>query len=81
MFVNNTAAIAMFIPVAVQIAKQHRRSPSKLLLPLNYVAIVGGTCTLIGTSTNILVSSLAQARGRARLHDVRVPSARHHLLR
>ena len=63
MFVNNTAAIALFIPVAVQIAKQHRRSPSKLLLPLNYVAIVGGTCTLIGTSTNILVSSLAEARG------------------
>jgi len=64
MFVNNTAAVAMFIPVMVQIGKQHRRSPSKLLLPLNYAAIVGGTCTLIGTSTNILVSSLAEAKGQ-----------------
>jgi di/tricarboxylate transporter len=63
MFINNTAAVALFIPVAVQIAKQHRRSPSKLLLPLNYAAIVGGTCTLVGTSTNILVSSLAEAKG------------------
>lgn len=63
MFLNNTAAVAMFIPLAVQIAKQHRRSPSKLLLPLNYAAVIGGTCTLVGTSTNILVSSLAEARG------------------
>ncbi len=63
MFINNTAAVAIFIPVAVQMAKQHRTSPSKYLLPLNYAAIVGGTCTLIGTSTNILASSLAVARG------------------
>ncbi len=63
MFINNTAAVAMFIPVAIQLAKQLRTSPSKLLLPLNYAAIMGGTCTLIGTSTNILVSSLAEDRG------------------
>ncbi|HSM15322.1 MAG TPA: SLC13 family permease, partial [Thermoanaerobaculia bacterium] len=63
MFINNTAAVAMLIPVAVQIAKQLRTSPSRYLLPLNYAAIVGGTCTLIGTSTNILVSSLAASRG------------------
>jgi len=63
MFINNTAAVAMFLPVAIQIAKQHRKSPSKLLLPLNYAAVIGGTCTLVGTSTNILVSSLAEARG------------------
>ncbi len=63
MFINNTAAVAIFIPVAVQLAKQHRTSPSKYLLPLNYAAIFGGTCTLIGTSTNILVSSLAHAHG------------------
>jgi di/tricarboxylate transporter len=63
MFINNTAAVAMLIPVAVQIAKQLRTSPSRYLLPLNYAAIVGGTCTLIGTSTNILVSSLAESRG------------------
>ncbi len=65
MFINNTAAIAMFIPVAIQLAKQMRASPSRLLLPLNYAAIFGGTCTLIGTSTNILVSSLAADRGLA----------------
>jgi di/tricarboxylate transporter len=63
MFINNTAAVAIFIPVAVQIAKLQRASPSRYLLPINYAAIVGGTCTLIGTSTNILVSSLAAARG------------------
>ena len=63
MFINNTAAIAMLLPVAIQIAKQHRKGPSKLLLPLNYAAVIGGTCTLVGTSTNILVSSLAEARG------------------
>jgi di/tricarboxylate transporter len=65
MFINNTAAVAIFIPVAIQIAKLQRRSPSRYLLPINYAAIVGGTCTLIGTSTNILVSSLSQARGVA----------------
>jgi di/tricarboxylate transporter len=65
MFINNTAAVAMLIPVAIQMAKQLRKSPSKLLLPLNYAAIVGGTCTLVGTSTNILVSSLAAERGLA----------------
>lgn len=65
MFINNTAAVAMFIPIAIQLAKQQRVSPSKLLLPLNYAAIVGGTCTLVGTSTNILVSSMASDRGLA----------------
>jgi di/tricarboxylate transporter len=63
MFVNNTAAVAIFIPVAMQLARQNRASPSKYLLPLNYAAVIGGTCTLVGTSTNILVSSLAVARG------------------
>ncbi|MCB9378583.1 MAG: SLC13 family permease [Holophagales bacterium] len=63
MFINNTAAVAIFIPVVIQLAKQHRSSPSRLLLPLNYAAIFGGTCTLIGTSTNLLVSSLADGRG------------------
>lgn len=62
-FINNTAAIAIFLPVALQLAKQYRFSPSKLLLPLNYAVVIGGTVTLIGTSTNILVSSLARQRG------------------
>lgn len=67
MFINNTAAAAIFIPVAIQIAKLQRLSPSRFLLPINYAVIVGGTCTLIGTSTNILVSSMAEARGLASL--------------
>lgn len=67
MFINNTAAAAIFIPIAIQIAKLQRLSPSRFLLPINYAVIVGGTCTLIGTSTNILVSSMAEARGLAPL--------------
>jgi di/tricarboxylate transporter len=65
LFATNTATIAMLIPVAIQIAKQHRMSPSRLLLPLNYAVIFGGTVTLVGTSTNLLVDSLARERGQA----------------
>jgi len=66
MFISNTAAVAIFIPITHQIAKQYRTSASRILLPLNYAAILGGTCTLIGTSTNILVASLASAHGLPR---------------
>ncbi len=62
-FINNTAAVAIFLPIAVVLAQDHGVSPSKLLMPLSFASIVGGTCTLIGTSTNILVSSLAAHRG------------------
>ncbi|CAN5140459.1 SLC13 family permease [soil metagenome] len=62
-FMNNTAAVAIFLPVALVISQQFRLSPSILLLPLSYISIVGGTCTLIGTSTNILVSSMSANRG------------------
>ncbi len=63
LFANNTATIAMLLPIAIQIAKQHRTSSSRLLLPLNYAVIIGGTLTLVGTSTNLLVDSLARDRG------------------
>ncbi len=63
--INNTAAVAVFLPVAMVVAKHYRFSPSKVLLPLSYVSIAGGTCTLIGTSTNLLVSSLAAGHGLA----------------
>jgi len=62
-FINNTAAVAVFMPVATHLARHFRFSPSKILLPLSYVAVIGGTCTLFGTSTNLLVNSLAQEGG------------------
>ena len=62
-FINNTAAVSVFIPVAIHLAKHFRFSPSKILMPLSWVAIFGGTCTLIGTSTNLLVSALAPEHG------------------
>ena len=46
-----------------QICRQHRISPTKMLLPLSFASILGGTCTLIGTSANILASSIATERG------------------
>ena len=62
-FINNTAAVGVFMPVAMQLARHYRFSPSKILLPLSYTAIFGGTITLLGTSTNLLVSSLSQQHG------------------
>ncbi|HKI86061.1 MAG TPA: sodium:proton antiporter, partial [Thermoanaerobaculia bacterium] len=62
-FVNNTAAVSVSIPVALHLSREYRFSPSKLLMPLSFAAIFGGTCTLIGTSTNLLVSSLASEHG------------------
>lgn len=62
-FVNNTPIVAMFIPVMQSVAHQTKISPSKLLIPLSYASIFGGTCTLIGTSTNILVSGIAEENG------------------
>jgi len=62
-FINNAAAVAVFIPITLTIARQQNISPTKLLLPISFASIVGGTCTLIGTSTNILVSSMSAERG------------------
>ena len=62
-FINNTAAVAIFIPVIIGVAKKLGTSPSKLLMPLSFASIAGGVCTLIGTSTNILVNSIAQGEG------------------
>jgi di/tricarboxylate transporter len=57
-FLNNTPIVAMFIPVVSDWCKKLRISPSKLMLPLSYAAIFGGICTLIGTSTNLVVNGL-----------------------
>jgi len=57
-FINNTAAVAIFIPLAIDLCHRFHISPTKILLPLSYAAIFGGTLTLIGTSTNLIVSSI-----------------------
>ena len=62
-FVNNTPVVAVFIPVVIQIAHASGQSPSKMLIPLSFASIFGGMCTLIGTSTNILVSGIAEKEG------------------
>lgn len=62
-FINNTAAVAIFLPVVLGLARETGISPSKLLIPLSFASMFGGVCTLIGTSTNILVSSIATQRG------------------
>jgi di/tricarboxylate transporter len=57
-FLNNTPVVAMFIPVVNDWCKKANLSPSKLFIPLSYAAVLGGTCTLIGTSTNLVVQGL-----------------------
>ena len=60
--VNNTPIVAMFMPVVTDWARKLGFSPSRLLMPLSYAAILGGTCTLIGTSTNLVVNGMLMAR-------------------
>ena len=62
-FVNNTPIVAVFIPIAVQMAHSANMHPGKLLIPLSFGTIFGGTVTLIGTSTNIVVSGLSTKLG------------------
>jgi len=64
-FMNNTPIVAVFMPLMITLAARHGFKPSKLLIPLSYAAIFGGCCTLIGTSTNIIVSSTAKELGQA----------------
>ncbi|WP_226389646.1 SLC13 family permease [Penaeicola halotolerans] len=58
-FINDTAVVALLLPIALSVCRDTGISPSRLLIPISFSALFGGACTLIGTSTNILVSSYA----------------------
>ena len=62
-FLSNTAVVAVFLPMVLQLAREKKHSASRLLMPLSFAAILGGMCTLIGTSTNIVVANLAESHG------------------
>lgn len=61
-FLNNTPVVALFIPTVIEWSRRIRVQPSKLLIPLSYASIFGGLCTLIGTSTNLVVNGMVQTR-------------------
>lgn len=64
-FINNTPVVVILTPVAIRLCRHLSLAPSKMLIPLSYAAIFGGTCSLIGTSTNLLVDGVAQRMGQA----------------
>jgi di/tricarboxylate transporter len=62
-FINNTPVVVLFIPVVLSLSCEFGFSPSKFLIPISYASILAGTCTLIGTSTNIIISDLSAEHG------------------
>lgn len=58
-FINNTAAVAVFIPIVLDACRRHRLSPGRVLMPMSHAATFGGMCTLIGTSTNVVAHEFA----------------------
>ena len=62
-FINNTPVVILFIPILFTLSCEYDFSPSKFLTPMSYVSILAGTCTLIGTSTNIIISDLSERHG------------------
>jgi di/tricarboxylate transporter len=66
-FINDTAVVALLMPATMRLAERTGVPPSRLLMPLSFAALLGGVCTLIGTSTNILVSGIAEQQGFAPL--------------
>ena len=68
-FVNNTPVVVVFLPIVLALARKHNLIASRLLIPLSYAAIVGGTCTIIGTSTNLIAAGIAEETGDKRLEE------------
>lgn len=64
-FLNNTAVVALSMPVLVDWSRKRRIAASKLLMPLSFAAVLGGTCTLIGTSTNLVIHGMLESAGLA----------------
>ena len=62
-FINNTPVVVLFIPIILNVTCEYNLSPSKFLIPVSYASILAGNCTLIGTSTNIIVSNLSELHG------------------
>ena len=58
MVLNNTPKVALLVPVLIAWCRKRRISPSRLLMPLSFLSILGGTCSLIGTSTNLVVQGM-----------------------
>lgn len=63
-FVNNTPVVVVFLPIVITLSKQLGLNASRLLIPLSFASILGGTCTLTGTSTNLIIDDLAQEYGQ-----------------
>ena len=66
-FLNNTPVVVLFIPIVLRLSCEYEFSPSKFLIPISYASILAGTCTLLGTSTNIIVSDLSDMYGYSAL--------------
>ena len=62
-FINNTAAVAIFIPIVLEVCRRTGASPGRVLMPMAHAATLGGMCTLIGTSTNLVAHELARKQG------------------
>ena len=72
-FLNNTPIVVLSAPVVRDVAKSLGRSPKRYLIPLSYAAVLGGCCTLIGTSTNLLVNDMASVAGQPRFESSNHP--------
>ncbi|MDP2138702.1 MAG: SLC13 family permease [Candidatus Didemnitutus sp.] len=62
-FINNTPVVVVLVPVVIALARKMNVPASKMLIPLSYAAMMGGVCTLVGTSTNLVVSGIVQSSG------------------